>query len=122
MKLRSPNGSHSLSRECSVWTRYYDANKRICAHLSTIELARRNRQGDCPPTQGKYSKQINIKERSSMTKTSEKRSKPSTKLGLIVCLGVLPLLYGITGCSTGKPVAQNSPRNEDYSSMVGPAG
>src|SRR5580765_7358254 len=96
--------------------------QRICAYLSRIERARRNRQGDCPPTQGKYSKQINIKERSNMTKTSEKRIKTSTKLGLTVCLGVLPLLYGITGCSTGKHPAQNSPRNEEYSSMVGPAG
>src|SRR2546423_13158550 len=56
-----------------------------------------------------------------MTKTSEKSSKTPTVLGLIVCVGALPLLYGITGCSTGKPLAQTR-GGEEYASMVGPAG
>src|ERR1051326_4716659 len=57
-----------------------------------------------------------------MTNTSEKGKTPTT-LGLILCLGALPLLYGITGCSTGKPLAQNNSRSsEEYASMVGPAG
>ena len=42
----------------------------------------------------------------------------------IVCLGVLLLLWGVTGCSTEKSVVQNSPRISEasYTSIVGPAG
>jgi hypothetical protein len=34
--------------EGSSWTRYYDGNIRICAHLATLERARKNRQGITP--------------------------------------------------------------------------
>jgi hypothetical protein len=66
---------------------------------------------------------MNSNERSNMTKTSEKRGKTPTALGLIVCLGALPLLYGVTGCSTEKHYTRtSSPSPEVYASMVGPAG
>src|SRR5689334_1885548 len=60
-----------------------------------------------------------------MTKIVGTKGNTPTRLGLIVCLGALPLLYGITGCSTHKQAAQTqtpSYSNEGYSSMVGPAG
>ena len=37
-----------------------------------------------------------------MRKTSEYKAKATSVLGLLVCLGAIPLLYGVTGCSTAK--------------------
>src|SRR2546421_13089940 len=56
-----------------------------------------------------------------MKNTSETRGKTPTILGLIVCVGALPFLYGTTGCSTARPVTYTS-NSEEYTSMVGPAG
>ena len=83
---------------------------------------------------GKYSRRNGIdskqnqfnNERNVMTNTVENRRKTSATLGLIVCLGALPLLYGVTGCSSsrhagysrsGYAVSQN-----EATSFVGPAG
>jgi hypothetical protein len=67
---------------------------------------------------------VNTKEKSSMKKSSGKNSKTPSVLGLIVCLGALPLLYGVTGCSSSKHAIGSSPRiqEEGYTSVVGPAG
>ena len=76
-----------------------------------------------PRRKGSYGQQVIINESNNMIKTCETRGKAPTVIGLIICLGTLPLLYGITGCCTAKQQARNTPRNsEEYSSTVGPAG
>jgi outer membrane protein OmpA-like peptidoglycan-associated protein len=55
-----------------------------------------------------------------MIKTTEKKRPSATTLTLIVCLGALPLLSGLAGCSSARPGAQTE--NEPHASMAGPAG
>ena len=60
-----------------------------------------------------------------MKNTFENRGtgRDPTRLGLILCLTALPVVFGITGCSTTKQTAQTNTRtNEEYASMVGPRG
>ena len=58
-----------------------------------------------------------------MTKTSEDRGKTPTMLGLVLCLGALPLLAGLIGCSTARPVADaDFPSSTESFSLVRPAG
>ena len=58
-----------------------------------------------------------------MTKTSENRGKTPTMLTLIVCVGALPFLYGVTGCNTTKPVSYNqSSTTMEPVGLVGPRG
>lgn len=55
-----------------------------------------------------------------MTKTSENRGKNLKMLGLIACLGALPLLFGATGCSSARPAGYTQTHNNDaYKSFVG---
>lgn len=66
------------------------------------------------------SQQTNINnEIITMKKTSEANGKTPRMMTLIVCLGVLPLLYAATGCTSTKSTAYSSPPEP---SLVGPAG
>jgi hypothetical protein len=52
-----------------------------------------------------------------MKETSENNGKSPAMLTLIACLGVLPLIYGVTGCSSDKATAYTG-----SSDLVGPQG
>jgi outer membrane protein OmpA-like peptidoglycan-associated protein len=58
----------------------------------------------------------NIQQKRNMKKTSEQIRKTPTMAALIVCLGALPLIYGVAGCSSDKTAYNGS------TSLVGPQG
>jgi hypothetical protein len=47
-------------------------------------------------------------ERNDMKKTSVKTGQPLKVLTLILCVGAMPLLLGVTGCTTGSRYEQSS--------------
>jgi osmotically-inducible protein OsmY len=47
-------------------------------------------------------------ERNDMKKTSAKTGQPLKVLTLILCVGAMPLLLGVTGCTTGSRYEQSS--------------
>ena len=49
-----------------------------------------------------------------MSSTSANRSKTLKALGLIICLGALPLLGGVTGCASSRYTQSTAERTEDY--------
>ena len=48
-----------------------------------------------------------------MPKTSPNKSKTFNALGLILCLGSLPLLVGVTGCASGRYTQSTGERIDD---------
>ena len=49
-----------------------------------------------------------------MLKISANRSKTSNALGLIICLGALPLLGGVTGCASSRYTQSTGERIDDH--------
>jgi len=49
-----------------------------------------------------------------MPKTSTNRSKTRNALGLIICLGALPLLGGVTGCASSRYTQSTGERIDDH--------
>ena len=48
-----------------------------------------------------------------MSKISTNRSKTLNALGLIICLGALPLLVGVTGCASSRYTQSTGERIDD---------
>jgi len=53
------------------------------------------------------------KETNSMTRTLSNRSKALNAMGLILCLGALPLLVGVTGCASSRYTQSTGERIDD---------
>jgi len=49
-----------------------------------------------------------------MSNTSANRTKPLNAFGLIICLGALPFLVGVTGCASSRYTQSTAERTEDY--------
>lgn len=50
----------------------------------------------------------NIKKRKIMKKTSENTGNTLKVLGLVICISALPLIWGVTGCTTGSRYKQST--------------
>jgi osmotically-inducible protein OsmY len=49
-----------------------------------------------------------------MSNTSANRSKTLNAVGLIICLGALPLLGGVTGCASSRYTQSTRERSDDH--------